>query len=77
MKRVLIYLLRYRQTHYKFQINQSPSYHPQKLYSHTVSPAKLVLTILTKPLPCRVEVFGLGHIEQPNYCALGSNNVLY
>lgn len=44
--------------------------------SHSV-PAKLVLTILTKPLPCRVEVFGLGHIEQPNYCALGSNNVLY
>lgn len=40
MKRVLIYLLRYRQTHYKFQINQSPSYHPQKLYSRPVSPAK-------------------------------------
>ena len=45
--------------------------------SNPSSPAKLVLTILTKPLPCRVEVFGLGHIEQPNYCALGSNNVLY
>ncbi len=41
MKRVLIYLLRYRQTHYKFQINQSPSYHPQKLYSRPVSPAKV------------------------------------
>ena len=45
--------------------------------SNPSSPAKLVLTILTKPLPCRVEVFGLGHIEQPNYCALGSNNVIY
>ena len=60
---------------YVKEILNNLQYYPPE--THPLSPAKLVLTILTKPLPCRVEVFGLGHIEQPNYCALGSNNVLY